>query len=130
MNLWLDDVRDPNDHGAIGWTWVRNVPEAQLLLAAGAVGRASLDHDLGICDACRQGMTDDEWFARNKGLAMPHCDHVGTGYTLCLWMAETGHWPREKPDVHSRNPVGAKRMRGVIDRYFGTRQGEPHGDTR
>jgi hypothetical protein len=76
-----------------------------------------------MCAGCRGALTDEEWIVKHKGLAMPHCEHVGTGYDLCLWMAETGHWPHEKPDVHSANPVGAKRMRGVIDRYFGTRQG-------
>lgn len=121
MNLWLDDVRDPNDHGHIGYVWVKTVGEAMDWLLAEAVDHLSLDHDLGICAKCREGMTDDEWYERNKGLAMPHCDHVGTGYSLCLWMAETGHWPREKPTVHSANPVGAKRMRGVIERYYGTR---------
>jgi hypothetical protein len=124
MNLWLDDVRDPNDHGAIGYVWVKTVAEAQRWILAGTVEHASLDHDLGICVDCRRGMSDDEWVQKNQGLAMPHCTHVGTGYTLCLWMAETGHWPREKPTVHSQNPLGAKRMRGVIERYFGTRAGE------
>ena len=52
------------------------------------------------------------------GTVMPHCTHFGTGYDLCLWMAEHGIWPAEKPTVHSMNPVGRQRMEGVIDRYF------------
>ena len=36
---------------------------------------------------------------------------------LARWMAETGHWPRRKPSVHSANPVGVAYMRGVIERY-------------
>jgi hypothetical protein len=23
------------------------------------------------------------------------CEHLGTGYTLCLWMEETGHWQED-----------------------------------
>jgi hypothetical protein len=41
-----------------------------------------------------------------------------TGYKLCLWMADNGKWPDEKPVVHSQNPVGAFAMRQIIERYF------------
>lgn len=118
MNLWLDDVRDPVKHGAIGFVWVKTVSEAQALLKGGEVKRASLDHDLGACDACLAGRSVEEWLASSNFMAMPNCEHFGTGYELCVWMAETGHWPKEKPAVHSANPVGRERMRGVIDRYF------------
>lgn len=125
MNLWLDDLRDPAQWGAIGFVWVKTVAEAQALLESGTVKRASLDHDLGACETCLDGQTEEEWFVRaGKGQAMPNCEHVGTGYDLCLWMAETGHWPALPPLVHSANPEGANRMRGVIARYFGTKQGE------
>lgn len=116
ISLWLDDVRPAPD----GWLWVKTVSDAKVHLTGGRVERASLDHDLGACDACTGGCTPEEWLARNDGQSMPHCSHVGTGYDLCLWMAEHGHWPRTRPSVHSLNPVGRGRMRGVIERYFPT----------
>ena len=120
MNLWLDDCRNPVDYGMVGFTWVKTVADAQAMLVTGTVQHASLDHDLGACDLCHtieRNATDGvPW----GGMA-PHCRHFGTGYDLCLWMAETGHWPAHKPNVHSANPVGAARMRGVIERYFQTK---------
>ena len=118
MNLWLDDIRDPAHYGAIGFVWVKTVQEAKEHLLRGDVKRASLDHDLGACADCLGDRTAEDWLIQHGGMAMPNCDHFGTGYDLCVWMAETGHWPQEKPTVHSANPVGRERMRGVIDRYF------------
>ena len=46
MNLWLDDVRNPATHGAIGFVWVKTAEEAIDMLKSGAVQFASLDHDL------------------------------------------------------------------------------------
>lgn len=109
VSLWLDDVRP----APVGWVHARTVDEARPLLEAGVVLRASLDHDLGACEACMA-----QWREDPPVDAMPNCEHVGTGYTLCLWMAETGHWPHRRPDVHSMNPVGRERMRGVIARYW------------
>jgi hypothetical protein len=37
-------------------------------------------------------------------------------------MADNNKWPKEKPTVHSQNPVGAFAMRQIIERYF------PNGD--
>jgi hypothetical protein len=88
MKLWLDDLRPaPED-----WYWVKSVDEAKTALESGDVLYASLDHDLGDPDA-------------------------PTGYDFCLWMAEFDIWPTEVVTVHSANPVGAKRMCGVVDRY-------------
>jgi hypothetical protein len=124
MNLWLDDVRDPLNHGAIGFVWVKTVDDAKAAILTGEVNRASLDHDLGACEGCMGGRTVDDWLIETNCMAMPNCSHFGTGYDLCLWMAETGHWPKERPTVHSANPVGAERMRGVIARYFPKRLNE------
>jgi hypothetical protein len=49
---------------------------------------------------------------------MPHCDHVGTGYTLVCWMEENDCWPAEMPIVHSANPIGYAKMKAVIERKF------------
>jgi len=45
------------------------------------------------------------------------CACHDTGYDLVKWMAENEVWPKNKPTVHSDNPVGRKNMLGVIDRY-------------
>lgn len=118
MNLWLDDVRDPADFGAADFVWVKTLEAAKAYLQSGEVEQASLDHDLGACEACLGGLDPNEWLIMNAFQSMPNCTHVGTGYDLCLWMAETGSWPKVPPVVHSANPVGADRMRGVIARYF------------
>lgn len=121
MKLWLDDVRDPAQFGAIGYQWVKTVKESQDLLLTGEVERASLDHDLGACPQCMRdaGCDDAEaWLIKHGGMAMPNCEHFGTGYDLVCWMEQTGHWPKQKPRVHSMNPVGRQRMQQVIDRYF------------
>lgn len=121
MKLWLDDVRPAPP----GWDHVKTVPDAKEALESGAVVKASLDHDLGLCDACwaeaRRMAGEDAHAIRwgNHGLASyASCIHHGTGYDLVCWMEGTGHWPAEKPTVHSANPVGAARMRQAIDRHF------------
>ncbi len=107
MRLYLDDVRNPPDET---WHVCRTAEEAKALLAAGGVEYASLDHDLGECEACEE--------ARGHQDPQHTCRHKMTGYDLCLWMAEFGVWPKNKPTVHSANPVGRQRMEGVIARYF------------
>ncbi len=73
-----------------GWVHARTAEEAAHYLATGHVVNASLDHDLG-----RE--RDGTWLVR--------------------WMIEYRCWPRNRPNVHSANPVGAARMRGMIKRY-------------
>lgn len=122
MNLWLDDIRPAPE----GWLWVKTVDEAKQAMALHNVQCMSLDHDLGACDDCYRAVGIDPtredkfdlWLERSQYMAMPNCSHVGRGYDFCLWMAETGNWPAERPVVHSANPVGAKAMRQTIERYF------------
>lgn len=119
MKLWLDDWRLP----PFGWWWAKSFEDAKrLILEAQETGEpfeeASLDHDLGACVTCMDGLTVEEWTAQRFGQEMPHCEHVGTGYTLVCWMEETGTWPRLKPRVHSLNSVGRKRMQLAIDRAY------------
>jgi hypothetical protein len=97
---------------------VKTIADAKLQLETGRIRYASLDHDLGACHACMGGLTEAEWMDKAQYQTMPHCEHVGTGYQLCVWMAETGHWPAVKPNVHSANVVGRERMIGVIERYW------------
>ena len=128
MKLYLDDVRPVPP----GWVLAKTVPEAIELLKQG-VDEASLDHDLGLCDQCWEDAktlaNDNPKFklnldfshkmAWNHGLASyASCVHNGTGYDLVCWMEEHDVWPAAKPTVHSANPVGAARMRQVIDKKF------------
>ncbi|MBK9497062.1 MAG: hypothetical protein IPO08_21625 [Xanthomonadales bacterium] len=133
MNLWLDDVREPWRHGALGWEWAKTVADAKALLEAGLVDQASLDHDLGLCGECMDTLTGTDRgqiavvraeLLRNEGCASYcSCPHNGTGYELVCWMEETGHWPKSQPVVHSANPVGAARMRLAIERETRRRGG-------
>jgi len=120
MKLWLDDRRP----APAGWTRAFSVAEAQALLKTGQVEEASLDHDLGACETCMGGSSLEEWLEAHD-YDMPTCEHVGTGLTLCLWMADTGHWPKTPPVVHSMNHGGADRMREVIAREFGPSRRPP-----
>ncbi len=132
MRLYLDDNRPC----PVGWFPAATVDEAKQLidrmLAGPGFDEASLDHDLGACVECCDVEDLRVLKLRDAGKVAffwdgntPNCEHVGTGYQLVLWMAEHGKWPKKKPLVHSMNAEGARRMRGVIDRYFGTKAGEP-----
>lgn len=101
MNLWLDDIRDPVQHGYIGYSWAKTYEEAIAALSTGRVQHASLDHDLGIRSTL--GMPTDE----------------KTGYDVVCWMEEHNIWPRHGVRVHSANPVGKTRMEAAIRRAYG-----------
>ncbi len=118
MKIYLDDMRHPPE----GWTLCTNINEVKDLLRDKLIVDLSLDHDLGACAPCMQvanAGSPEEWLWRSGGSSMPNCPHVGTGYDLVKWMTKTGHWPTNKPTVHSANPVGSKNMREDIERYFG-----------
>ncbi len=100
IDLWLDDLRDPNHHGRIGWTWVKTADEAIALLQTGNVRKASLDHDLTV----------EQTLGRE--------DREKTGYTVVCWMEEHNVWPAGGTFVHSQNPVGRAKMQSVIDRVY------------
>jgi len=131
MFIWLDDIRP----APRGFTHVKTIQEAKTLLEAGLVAFASLDHDLGACDECSEGVTPDEWLERHNYASMPNCSHFGTGYDLVCWMEEAGHWPTVYwPTVHSANAVGRRRMEQAIERERHRRaevaEGSPHRQTR
>jgi hypothetical protein len=113
IDLWLDDVRPAPD----GWVHVKTVDEAKEYLLRGVVRRASLDHDLGACSKCWDAGAK-KWLETHDYQSMPHCEHVGTGYTLVCWMEENNCWPAEMPIVHSANPIGCAKMKAVIERKF------------
>jgi hypothetical protein len=113
IDLWLDDLRRAPD----GWVHVKTVEEAQEYLRRGVVRCASLDHDLGACSRCYDGMLE-RWLEEHDHQSMPHCEHFGTGYSLVRWMEENDCWPLEKPTVHSANPDGRAKMKAVIEQKF------------
>lgn len=100
VRLWLDDERPMPE----GYTHhAKTMSEAIALLATTNVVEASLDHDLGLCEACFEAKSGE-------------CEHYGTGYKLVLWMAENNVWP-DVVRVHSQNPVGRRNMEETIKRY-------------
>jgi hypothetical protein len=116
LKIWLDDSRQAPS----GWLRVTTVPSAQRLLEAGLVSELSLDYDLGWCVEC---LTKGDHLKRSGAR---HCPHMLTGYDLVAWMAETGHWSRHPPIVHSGNMDGGAKMLGVIARQWR----EPPGTAR
>jgi hypothetical protein len=106
VKLYLDDVRPCPP----GWTLARTVAEAVAIMQRFTVTEASLDHDLGACDAC---MVRDPLAAMRL-----HCEHVPDGRAFVRWMVATGCWPAAAPVVHSMNPVGARAMRDLIARHW------------
>jgi len=98
IRLWLDDERDPRDpfiqqqFGARGdEEWVRTAPEAIQILNMGNVSYISLDHDLG--------------------------ESGGSGYDVASFIeknAYDGIINRMEWQVHSANPVGAKRIQQAM----------------
>jgi hypothetical protein len=116
LNVYMDDVRQCP---YAGWSVVRTIEEMMVLLTHERVDRCSLDHDMGSCDGCKRGRRDIGDMLTPETTFMHWCPHALDGTKLVRWMIETGHWSLTKPLVHSANPVGTKRMREDIDRYFG-----------
>lgn len=89
MNLWLDDLRDPKEHGRPDYIWITTAEQAIDLIDAGVVTSISFDHDLGT---------------------------ELTGYDVaelieirCAGGANCPKW-----DVHSANPVGALNIKSAM----------------
>ena len=112
MKLWVDDHRA----APRGWRSVRSVAAAKVYLEQGLVTHISLDHDMGACAACAARGRHIGRMTRPGNTFYDYCNHVPSGYDLCLWMEETGRWPRSGVRVHSANPAGARRMLAVIER--------------
>lgn len=115
MNIYMDDVRDSP---YIGWRVVRDVPECAVLISTGEVEHLSLDHDMGACYECKSKGLHEGDMTSPETTFMNWCPHHLDGTKLIRWMITTGHWPKYKPMVHSANPVGAARMRAMIDKFF------------
>lgn len=85
IKLWLDDVRPAPP----GWLHVETAAKALAYLSSGLVTHASLDHDLG------ESRMDGTWLVRV--------------------MVTNNFWPTIECNVHSANPMAAKRMRDIIE---------------
>jgi hypothetical protein len=117
INLYMDDVRSCP---YVGFLTVRTVEDAMLHLSVpDHVNRCSLDHDMGSCADCQATQADIGDMRTPETTFMRWCPHVLDGTKLVRWMVETGHWPLQKPVVHSANPVGRARMQALIDQFFG-----------
>lgn len=104
INLWLDDLRDPNDprvqelFGAEpGMVWVKTADAAISRLRENSVRWISLDHDLGT---------------------------TATGYDVAKWIEErafAGELTRIAWTIHSANVEGVRAMRFALqnaDRFW------------
>lgn len=102
MKVWLDDIRNPAEHGHAGWEWAKTANEAIALLSTRHVTDISLDHDLAW----------EHYPNNDKG--PPYKEK--TGYDVALWMERTGIWP-EHVACHSMNPVGRARIEATIRKH-------------
>lgn len=117
FDLFVDDVRKVPD----GWQVARTIEDAKILLETGRVNRLSLDHDMGACADCVRAGKHIGDMSTPQTTFMNWCSHHEDGTKLVNWIIATGNWPMQKPTVHSANPVGAQRMRQLIDRYWDDR---------
>jgi len=121
LKLYLDDLRNPPDNS---WTVCRNVREAQRFVERhqeDGITDFSLDHDLGLCYCIPCAFSSGEESCLNDN-GEPICGctcHVPepSGYDFLKWIHENGYWPKNKPKVHSANPVAQQTMKGFIGRY-------------
>lgn len=100
MKLWLDDIRNPADHGHPDAVWVRTASDAISILENCDVSWVSLDHDLG-------------------GLEIREIPNCGDGYEVACWLessANFGGWVPPTMLCHSANPVGRARIEAALDR--------------
>jgi len=115
MNIYLDEVEIGHPTLA-GFESVRKyAPDALTELQ----WARALDHDLGdACGICWALLDGRSQCVSRTCFDNCTCGCHQTGYDVCLWMAEYGMWSEQLPAVHSANPEGSRRMRGVIDRYW------------
>lgn len=94
MKLFLDDIRNPPDSS---WEVVRSYSEfVEWVQANGLPDQISFDHDLGL---------EEDQPSRTRD-----------GYDACKWMLENYGIP-EAVTVHSKNPVGKKRIEDLVSFY-------------
>ena len=99
--LYVDDERPlPSKYDKKNWDTAKNYDEAISLLSKNKYDIVSLDHDIA------------SW--NKDGREM-------TGYDIALFLAQRKHDGKYVPPEifpHTANPVGAKNIKGVVDRYL------------
>ncbi len=130
FNLWLDDVRDPENfisirrsymENGLKWIWTKNVQDTIAALKTKQVAIASLDHDLGFLSPDGKTLLDiDTW------LQIPEEEiatrKIETGREVVMFLIEQAldgndYWPKTATYVHSANPDGKKWMEEMIKKY-------------
>mgnify|MGYP001563936358 CR=1 FL=1 len=114
INLFLDDVRQPNNVGwnDDNWVVVRTAKEAFEILKQGNVVDLSLDHDLGM------EIVEHPTSMTMRGKYIEgYNNYAPTGYDLCKWMTQENVWPSGHIYIHSSNVPGRIAMKQLIDRY-------------
>lgn len=96
MRLWLDDTRNPAEHGYIGVPWVKTADEAIRALYSGLITFASLDHDLGDERTCGNGMQVLDWLEEHPEF-----------------------WPIDGIRIHTQNASKYKIMCAVVYKRYG-----------
>lgn len=118
-SIYLDDNRPT----PAGWSRAHTAEDAKLHLMHGDVDRMSLDYDLDAphCDTCRFQCGHRETQKCQRGCDC-HRDGDENGLHLLQWMHRTGRWPKERPNVHSANLVGAMQMKKFVNDHFPYRE--------
>lgn len=120
LRVWLDDVRPT----PVGWVGTKYIEKVKRLLLTGDVEDLSLDNDLGREDPCASCYDEacPVVIDPDDGVCGHDCHAMlPEGYLLVDWMEKTGHWPVNKPKVHSANTFRATYMRKAIDRHYDRR---------
>jgi hypothetical protein len=115
-NIYLDDVRTPENEG---WIVVRDYDEfVSTVTSIGLenIELISLDHDLGD-----GAMT--EYYSNVKSNYTLDYNNIEekTGYDVCKFLVEHSmniEVSLPKVVVHSANPIGAANMMGYINNYY------------
>lgn len=107
LRLWVDDVRLPPP----GYTWVKTAEEALDVCRQRLVETASLDHDLGMREQPNGHFIENEY--------------AKDGTWLMEQLILEDLLPRHVY-IHSQNPVGALRMKGMLRRVLEKKREQEH----
>lgn len=107
--LYLDDIRKAPDES---WIVVRSYEQfCEWLEKNGLPDTVSFDHDLGHGQAYTKPRGKRVWIPRAE------FEQIKDGHDCAKWMLENYGMPRVVA-VHSANPVGAKRIRDLLNDWW------------
>jgi len=115
--IWLDDVRDPKDHG-VEALWVKNFEEFQAAVRAEHPHMVHFDHDLGNEYHWNEThpMNEDGTSPDEHEILYDKFQEM-TGYHAAKWLVDycmINELPLPRWNVHSMNVVGAKNIRDYL----------------